>query len=573
MDNYKKNIAEEIARVLDKNKNEVEKTIEIPPSKDLGDYAFPCFHIAKELKKNPNEIARQISEKIKKPEFVRDIKVVGPYVNFFLDESEFAKAVIVRVLTEGKNYGKSKILHGKTIMVEYSAPNTNKPLHVGHLRNDSIGMAISNILCFCGAKVIKANLYSDRGAHICKSMIGYLKYGNNKTPEDENIKGDHFVGKFYVLFSKDLEQNPELEKEAIEMLKKWENKDKEVRELWEKMNSWVIKGFEETYKKFGSKFDVVFKESDFYDKAGSLIEEGLKKKIFKETDVGIVALLEQYGLPNKVLLRKDGTSIYITTDLSLTKYKFDKYKLDEAIWVVGSEQKLYFQQLFKIFELLNYEFAKKCKHLSYEMIYLPEGRLKSREGKVVDADELIESAEEKALEEIKKRYQNITKEHLERKRAIGLAAIKFFMLKVDPNKPIFFDINKAIEFEGETGPYVQYTYARAKSIIRKSGLEKELKNIFKSADFSSLDSIEEKEIISLINEFQQVVEESAKSLAPDKVCQYLLKLSEKFNKFYHSCKIIQSDKVDLEKLLLVYAVSQTIKNGLELLNIETLEEM
>lgn len=572
---YRKLISAELAKVLGKGEEEIGKHIEVPKSKELGDFAFPCFMLAKEMRKSPAEIAGEISAKISKPKGIREIRVSGPYLNFFVNEENFAKEIIAKVIDEGRDYGKGSSLKKKKIMVEYSAPNTNKPLHVGHLRNDSTGMAIIRILEANGADVVKADLFSDRGAHICKSMIAYQKWGEGKTPEKEKIKGDQFAGKYYVMFCEEAEKNPDLEKEALEMLAKWEGGDKEVRALWKKMDGWATNGFKETYKNFGSEFDVVFRESDFYGKAKPFIDEGLKKGIFEETENGTIAKLEAYGLPDKTILRKDGTSIYMTADMPLTRHKFEKYKIDEAIWVVGSEQKLYFEQLFKILELLGYDWAKKCRHLSYEMIYLPEGKLKSREGRVVDADELIGKAEKAALDEIEKRYPKLgKKEKEERAKAIGLSAIKFFMLRIDPNKTMLFETEKAVSFEGETGPYVQYSYARAKSILRKAKAEKKIKEIAKKADFGKLNSNEEKELVSLVNNFGAVSEEAARKLAPDKVCQYLIELCLKFNSFYHSHPVIGEEKgLEEARLALVYAVAQTIKNGLHLLNIEVLEEM
>ena len=570
---YRKLIAKEIAKVLKKKEIHIENMLEVPPQKELGDYAFPCFSFAKELKKSPNEISADINAKIRIPKGIKQAKTVGPYLNFFVEEGSLAENVIAEVLEKKEDYGSNKNIK-KKVMIEYSGPNTNKPLHVGHLRNDSTGMAASKIVAFNGANVVKAGLFSDRGAHICKSMIAYKKWGKGSTPESSKMKGDHFVGKYYVMFAQKEKENPALVEEAISMLDKWEKGDKEVRALWKKMDKWGTDGFKETYKKFGSEFDVILRESQFYDKAKPIIETGLKKGVFEE-DEAITAKLKKYGLPDKVVLRKDGTSIYITNDLAMTKHKFEHYKIDESIWVVGADHKLYFRQLFKIFELLGFKWAKNCRHLSYEMIYLPEGRLKSREGKVVDADELIAKAEDAALAEVKKRYpKQSEKEKKKRASVIGLAAIKFFMLKTDTNKSILFDIKNSVSFDGETGPYVQYSYARARSILKKAGVREKDVNKLKKADLGLLSNEDEKEVVKQIAVFKDVVEEAGRKLAPEKICQFLLEISSVFNHFYHSQNVLQAEEKTKEaRLALVYATAQTIKNGLNLLNIDVLEEM
>jgi arginyl-tRNA synthetase len=534
---YTEVISGAIAEATGKKKEDVRKLIEMPPDRKMGDYAFPCFALAKEMRKNPKDIAHDISSKIKLPAGIQEMKTVGAYLNFFADEGTLAEGILKEVIEKGGDYGKNSSLAKKKIMVEYSAPNTNKPLHVGHLRNDSTGMAVCRILAANGAEVIKANLFSDRGVHICKSMLAYSRFGRGSTPEKESLKPDHFVGKYYVRFAEEAKKEPSLEKEALGMLAKWEAGDKKTRALWKKMDKWATSGFMQTYREFGSEFDVIFRESEYYDKAKEVIGKGTKQGVFEETDTGLMAKLEKHGLPDKTVLRKDGTSIYVTNDLALTKHKFMDFGLDESIWVVGSEQKLYFRQLFKIFELLGFKWAKNCRHLSYEMIYLPEGRLKSREGKVVDADELIEKAKEACMKELSERYPELgKKEKEERARLIALAAIKFFMLKTDPNKSMLFE-----------------------------GL---------NTDLSLLQSTEEKELVKLTGRFSSLCSEAGRKLAPDLICHYLLELSAAFNNFYHSHNVLNTTPEEREaRLVLVQAAAQTIKNGLALLNIGVVEEM
>ncbi len=525
------------------------------PPKDIGaDLALPCFTLAKKLKKNPTEIAKDIAGKIWPGILIEKIEALGPYVNFYANWKKLGKTVIEEVIRHD-SYGSSD--NKGTVMVEYSSPNSNKPLHVGHLRNDSIGMSISNILEFFGFKVVKANLVNDRGIHICKSMLAYKKWGKGMP----NKKGDHFVGDFYVMFEK--KKTPEMEKEIQVMLKNWEQKDKETRELWKKMNKWAIDGFKETYKEFGSEFDVFFFESQFYDKAKAIVEEGLKKKVFFRDEKGaVVAKIDP--LPKKIILREDGTSIYITNDLALTEHKFKKYRLNKSIWCVGSEQNLYFRQLFKIFELLGYKWAKNCYHLSYGMVLLPGGKMKTREGTVIDADDLIEEVRQLAEKEVKKRYPGISKAELEdRSKHIALGAIKYYLLKMEPVRDLLFDSKKAVSFEGDTGPYLQYTYARAKSILRKSKKKPAIKDNFTE---------KETEIIKKISLFPEIIDKCARELKPHHLANYLSELAAVFNEFYHSQKVIDSEK-EPELLALIQSVAVVMKNGLRLLGIKTLEKM
>ncbi len=571
MAEFKEEIAFAMAKLLDgkMEKEQILELIEVPPSQEMGDYSFPCFKLAAVLKKSPNAIASELASTIQLPPNVKEAKPLNAYLNFYLKKEKLAEKVLKKILSEKENYG---ILKGKKskIMVEYSSPNTNKPLHLGHLRNDSTGMAISNILSANGNEVIKANLVNDRGIHICKTMLAFQKWAKNSSPEKEKIKPDHFVGNLYVLFSKEAEKNPELENEVQEFLKKWEAGDRQTIALWKKMNKWVIKGFKETYKNFGSKFDVFFLESDYYNKAKPLIEEGLKKGVFlKNEDGAIIAKLEPHGLPDKTVMRADGTSIYLTNDLALTLHKFEKFKLDESIWVVASEQNLYFQQLFKIFELFGMQLAKKCRHLSYGMVYLPSGKMKSREGTVIDADNLISEMIELAKKEILQREPKIPKKEMDsRAKKIGLAAIKFYLLKVDCAKDIYFKPEESISFEGETGPYIQYTFARTKSILKKAKKQAMAKK------FDLLESDVENKLLSLLGEFPNIVEKCRNSLSLHVLCQYLIEVSETFNSFYHFQPVLKSEKKTMEqRLCLVEAVSIVLKNGLNLLNIEALERM
>ena len=568
---YKAELAKAVSNALQNfSAEQISAFLENPKDSKLGDFAFPCFKLAAELKKNPAEIAKELQQKIVLPKSFEKTEAAGPYLNFFLKKQNLAEQTLKMIFKQKERFGQSKV-SAKKILVEYSAPNTNKPLHLGHMRNDSIGMAVCNSLETTGNRVIKANLFNDRGIHICKSMVAYKKFGKNSSPEKARIKSDHFVGNYYVMFAKESKENPALETEAQELLKKWESGDKATIALWKKMRAWILKGFKETYKRFGSEFDIEFFESDFYGKAKPLLELGLKKGVFEKNSEGATVALLEPELPNKVVVRADGTSIYATNDLALTKYKFEKYKLDSSIWVVGNEQNLYLQQLFKIFEKLGFEWAKNCMHLSFGMVFLPEGIMKSREGKVVDADDLMDEMASLAEKEIKKRHKGLSAKEISlRKEKIALAAIKFFLLRVDAAKDINFDPEKSISFEGETGPYVQYTFARAKSILRKAK-----KTSFENAKFGLLKEPVESGLVSLLSDFPSIVRKTAEHLSPHILCHFLIDVSEKFNSFYHAVPVLQAENKELAtaRLALVAATAQVLKNGLELLNIETLEEM
>lgn len=547
---------EECAGLLKKAGNEA--VLETPPKEIPADLAFPCFSLSKEFRKAPQEIAKEIAARLKPGGLIKEIKAEGPYVNFYAGWSKLSKEIISEILKKKENYGKGNAR--EKVMVEYSSPNTNKPLHVGHLRNDSIGMSVANMLEFSGNEVIRTAIINDRGVHICKSMLAYKKWGGGKTPK--NMKSDHFVGDFYVLFEKKLKENPELEKEIQGMLMKWEQGDEETRKLWKKMNKWVLDGMKETYKAFGSKFDFWTYESEIYDKAKPLIEEGTKKGIFFMNEKGdLVAKLEP-ELPDKVILRADGTSIYITQDMALARMRFEKYGIGKILYVVATEQNLHFRQLFKIFGLLGYRWAKNCRHLGYGLVNLPSGRMKTREGTVVDADDLISELKELAKKEIRKREEKIPEKALEeRSLSIALAAIKYFMLKVEPLKDILFDPSKAISFEGDTGPYLQYTHARASSILKKA--KKKPRISLKEEEFA---------IAKKLARFPEIASASASELKPNYVANYLFELAAMFNEYYHTHRVIGSDEEE-SRLALVSAVKIVLGSGLKLLGITPLEKM
>jgi len=570
---FKEQVAELLSKQTGLSKEEILALITVPPQ-GMGDYAYPCFVLAKQQKKAPNLVSNELMHKISAP-FIEKVEAKGPYLNIFLAKTALSSSVLEGIFS-GKTLG-VKLGSGK-VMVEYSGPNTNKPLHVGHLRNNSLGLAISNLLEETGNEVVKANLINDRGVHICKSMLAYKLFASERDPEKEHIKTDHFVGEMYVIYSKKLEEDPSLEQKAQEMIQLWEKGDKETIALWKKMNKWAVSGLEETYKLFGSKFDVKFFESEMFKKqlGKKIIEEGLEKKVFRHEDNGAVIALLEPELPNKVLLRGDGTSLYATNDLGVTQEKFDSFKLDRSIWVVANEQDLYFKQLFAIFKKLGRKWADKCYHMSYGMVNLTTGKMKSREGTVVDADDLINEVKALALKEIDSRYKELSqKEKEKRATAIALAAIKFYLLKNDAKKDMMFEPEKSISFEGETGPYIQYTYARAKSILRKAKNEKiDLKKL-KKADFSLLSHEKEKELVVALGAFNGAAQKSWEELSLHPLCHNLLAIAEKFNSFYHEVPVLKAENKEeiLARLALVEATTILLKTGLEILDIEAIEEM
>ncbi len=539
----------------------------VPKESSMGDYALPCFPLVKKFKKNPVEIAREIAGKLGNATGFEKIEAVNGYVNFFVDKKKVAVEVLNKIEVEKDRYGASKEGKGKKIIVEFASPNTNKPLHLGHLRNISIGQSVSNILDFYKNKVIKTSINNDRGVHICKSMIAYEQFGNGTTPEKEGKKSDHFVGNYYVLFNKKAREDKNYEMMAQECLRKWEMNDKKTVELWKKMNAWALEGFKKTYKILGVVFDKEYYESKIYKKGKEIVELGLKKNMFSKKDDGAVVInLENEGFGEKVLLRSDGTSIYITQDLYLAKLRHDEFKMDGGIYVVANEQDYHFKVLFSILKKLGFKFADKLHHLSYGMVELPEGKMKSREGNVVDADDLIKNMQDLAKEELKKRYSLPKKELEERSLKITLAAIKYNLLKIDIAKNIVFNPREAIHFEGDTGPYLLYSYARARSILRKTG--KKISGKFEVKEIND----KERVLINELNGFPEVVAHAYNGFAPNLIANYAFSLAQTFNEFYHSSQVIGSDEESF-RLKLVSCFAQVLKNALYLLGIGVVEEM
>lgn len=581
--------------------------LEIPDILEYGDFSLPCFQFAKQFKKAPPLIATEIKSLIEenKPEFISSIDNVGPYLNFKLDKTAFFNEVYNQVQNNSEQYGKSDIGKDQSIMVEFSSPNTNKPLHLGHVRNNLLGDAVSKLHEFCSYKVIKSNLLNDRGIHICKAMLAYKEFGNGETPESSGLKGDHLIGKYYVIFEKNLKSELDtyvLEKninlsamderekdkfmetdfypnskymtQAREMLIKWENGDKETLDLWEKLNNWVFNGFEETYKSLGISFDKYYYESNTYKLGKEYVLKGLETGVCYQLEDGSVWLkLPKKGFGNdKILLRKDGTSVYMTQDIGTAFLKYDDYKMNKSVYVVGSEQDYHFQVLFKALELLGFESYQGCYHLSYGMVYLPEGKMKSREGKVVDADDLISGMKEKAQEEIISRNRPFENEELKDiSNIVGLGALKYFILQFSAKSDFTFDPQASIDFNGKTGPYIQYTHARICSLLKQVG-DINLDNI----DFSSLNSNEDYALLKLVEQFQNIVKKACTNYNTSILADYLYNVASAFNSFYSkSDNKIKDMSLENQKprIALAICAKTVLNNGLKLLGIKAPEQM
>lgn len=559
-----------------------------------GDVTLVVFPFLKLSKKAPEATANEIGDYLKANcSLVDRYNVIKGFLNVSI-VNEFWLKFLDRNIHR-KDFGtKPANSSGRKIMVEYSSPNTNKPLHLGHIRNNLLGYSISNILKANGHQVIMVNLVNDRGIHICKSMLAWQKWGNGETPESTGKKGDHLVGDYYVKFDleykkqiKELiaqgqteaeaEKNAPLIKEAQEMLRQWEAKDPSVVSLWEMMNSWVYAGFDETYKMMGIAFDRIYHESQTYLLGKAIVQKGLEQGIlYAKPDNSVWADLTKDGLDEKLLLRSDGTSVYMTQDLGTACQRFDEYKVDEMIYVVGNEQNYHFQVLALVLQKLGYSWASQLKHMSYGMVELPSGKMKSREGTVVDADdlikEMIDTARDMSVELGK--LEGFTKEQAENIfRIIGLGALKYFMLKVDPKKNMLFDPKESVDFNGNTGPFIQYTYARIQSVLRKAadaGL-----NIPATIDAQASIDEKEKQLIKLIYRYPSVVKEAGDNLSPALIANYVYDLAKEYNQFYHDYSIIKEEKADLRdfRLFASVIIANVIESSMALLGIEVPERM
>lgn len=582
------NILADEVRAAVKNLFYVEDQVVLQPTRREfeGNYTYVFFGLVKSLKRSPAEIGALIGDYlVQHTSLVSRYNVVQGFLNLKLEDSRWLE--VFRALKENPH----EVRKNKKVLVEYSSPNTNKPLHLGHLRNNFLGYSVAEILKAAGYEVTRACLVNDRGIHICKSMVAYRHFGNGETPEWAGMKGDHLVGKYYVEFDKaykaqiseltaggmpeeEAKKSAPIMTEAQEMLVQWEQNDPGIMALWQKLNGWVYEGFSATYKKIGVDFDKTYYESDTYLLGKDIVEEGLEKGVFyKKEDNSVWIDLTEEGLDHKLVLRGDGTSVYITQDLGTTDLKFKDFKSDKSIWVVGNEQDYHFKVLFAILAKLGRSYAEGCYHLSYGMVDLPSGKMKSREGTVVDADELVEEmiTTSKSITEEKGKTEGFSDEQLEHLyRMVALGALKYYLLKVEPKKRMLFNPAESIDFQGNTGPFIQYTHARIRSILRKSGLQ----TFPVPAGMKELNA-EETELIFLLKDYGKVVEAAASEYSPALIANYVYDLAKTFNSFYtqHSVLNEDSEMLRLFRLSLIEEVANTIKGGMGLLGIEVPEKM
>ena len=587
---YGQEVAEKMVQ-LQKTKKEFE-----------GNLTLVVFPFLKISRKKPDETAREIGEYIKQNcEAIADFNAVGGFLNLVIDKK--AWLALLNEMNLNEKFGEKPVTEASPlVMIEYSSPNTNKPLHLGHVRNNLLGWSLAQIMEANGNRVVKTNIVNDRGIHICKSMLAWLKFGNGETPETSGKKGDHLIGDYYVAFDKHYraevaelkakyvaegmdeeqaekkakEESP-LIKEAHEMLVKWEQNDPEVRALWKKMNDWVYAGFDETYKALGVGFDKIYYESNTYLVGKKKVEEGLAKGLFfRKDDNSVWADLTDEGLDQKLLLRSDGTSVYMTQDIGTAEMRFNDFPIDKMIYVVGNEQNYHFQVLSILLDRLGFKWGKELVHFSYGMVELPNGKMKSREGTVVDADDLIAAmvADAKQISEELGKFKDMSEEERnEIARIVGLGALKYFILKVDARKNMLFNPEESIDFNGNTGPFIQYTYARIRSILRKAQAE----GINIPATLADTMPLNEKEIelIQKLNEFGAAVEQAGKDYSPSGIANYCYELTKAFNQFYHDYSILGADTEEekVVRLVLAQNVGKTLKNGMALLGIEVPERM
>ena len=583
----------------------LEKMIQLQKTRSdfEGNLTLVTFPLLKTSHKKPEDTAQDLGEYLKKNcKAVADFNVVKGFLNLVIAQAAWTG--LLNDINADEKFGEKRVTdESPLVMIEYSSPNTNKPLHLGHVRNNLLGWSLAQIMEANGNKVVKTNIVNDRGIHICKSMLAWQKWGNGITPEQAGKKGDHLIGDFYVLFDKhykeeckQLQEQYEKEgmtadeakekaeheapliKEAHDMLVKWEANDPEIRALWEKMNNWVYAGFDETYKAMGVGFDKIYYESSTYLAGKKKVEEGLAKGLFiRKEDNSVWADLTDEGLDQKLLLRKDGTSVYMTQDIGTAEMRFNDFPIDKMIYVVGNEQNYHFQVLSILLDRLGFKWGKDLVHFSYGMVELPNGKMKSREGTVVDADDLVASMIEnaKSLSEDKvNKLEGITEEEKnEIARIVGMGALKYFILKVDARKNMLFNPEESIDFNGNTGPFIQYTYARIRSILRKA----EAQNISLPASLNDDAPLNDKEIalIQKLNDFGTAVAQASIDYSPSGIANYCYELTKEFNQFYHDYSILNADTEaeKITRLMIAKNVAKVIKNGMALLGIEVPERM
>ncbi len=545
---------------------------EIPPKPELGDLAFPMFPFARHLKMVPSVIALEVNARLSDSGL--ETTAAGPYLNVKIPRAEFASHTMETIVQRADEYGMGTSLAGEKIMIEFSSPNTNKPLHLGHLRNNALGESLARILMANGAQVQKVNLVNDRGVHICKSMLAYKELSGGERPEDRARKSDHFVGDYYVKYNEMASMDPDAENRAQKMLGIWESGDKDVRELWKQMNSWAMDGIKQTYQRTGIHFDRIYRESDTYALGKENILAGLEKGVFYRDEEGTVwADLDEIKLDKKVLLRKDGTSLYITQDVGTAINRREDWPFDRLIYVVAHEQNYHFRVLFHILKKMGFEWAEKLYHLSYGMVNLPQGKMKSREGTIVDADNLLDELQDLALEEIRKKGREEELDNPgEVAEKVALAAVHYYLLQATPSKDMIFNPKDSLSFNGNTGPYLQYMGARICSIFRKFGDQLPPPGDIR---WELLVEDEEWDLLKRIADYSRAVEDAGKEYNPSIMATYLYELARSFSRFYHEHPVLNcpDEHMRIARLYLAGAVGRILRSGFYLLNMPFLELM
>ncbi len=567
--------------------------IERPPPDMTGDITVNCFRLAKPLRRSPMDIAGEVAAFLDAHPDTAAVEQIKAFVNVSLTDAALFRDTVADadgLLADAQVPAETR----RRILIEFSAPNTNKPQHLGHVRNNTLGQAMVSILRRAGHQVVPVNLVNDRGIHICKSMLAYQRFGNGETPESSGKKGDHLVGDYYVKYDTELrrqlaklrDENPEMNDQSDEdlflkteigraaqdMLVAWEQSDPDVVKLWKTMNEWVFEGFDETYRRLGVEFDKVFLESQTYTLGKDIVQDGLDRGVFKRRDDGAVVIdLAKEKLDTKVVLRSDGTSVYVTQDIGTTILKQNEFTPDQQVWVVGDEQIYHFKVLFAILKELGYEWADNLVHMAYGMVNLPSGKMKSREGTVVDADDLLDEMERLARDATLERSEEPPDDIDERSRVIGLAALKFMLLKVNPKTTLMFDPQASIKFEGDTGPYVLYAYARIASMLRKA----EPGDLDGVVDWSVLGSPEEKDLALACAAYGETLRKAAEDFDTAGLAGYLLDLAKAFSRFYRDCPVLTAETPELKRARLELSIRarDILRDGLNTLTIETLESM
>lgn len=561
---YKKKIATLIGEHVDLDINTIEKLIEIPPKGDMGDYAFPCFQLAKSMRKAPQMISKELQEKISKDGFEK-IECLGPYLNFFVDKGDFNKNTIEKILTEKDSYGASKVGEGKNICVEYSSPNIAKPFHVGHLFSTAIGNALYKMYKFEGYNAIGINHLGDWGTQFGKLISAYHRWVDEEALEAKPI--DELL-RIYVKFHEEAEKDPSLEDEGRAYFKALENGDKEVEVLWKRFRDLSLKEFERVYDTLGVKFDSFAGEAFYNDKMDEIVNGLREKNLLVESNGAQVVMLDDYNMPPCIVLKGDGASIYATRDLAAAMYRKKTYNFDKSIYVVGNPQALHFKQVFKVLELAGHEWAKDCVHVGFGLVKFADRKLSTRKGEVVLLDDLLRESIEKTKEVIEEKNSELeNKDEVAKK--IGVGAVLFTYLKNSREKDIVFDWKEILSFDGETGPYVQYSYARAKSILRRA------EKVDAQVDYSLLNTKEEFELIKTLENFNKQIMLALDKLEPSILTRYVIEVAKSFNKFYnaHSVLNLEDEKLKKARIKLVEATTVVIKNGLNLLGIDVVERM